>query len=62
MRAKQQSHYADHLNESKSDGDTTEVEYPRCKGCNKKVTFPDTKVKIDIPATDCTWRKLGRKV
>ena len=30
------------------DEELTEVEYPTCKRCNKKVNFPDTKIKIVI--------------
>ena len=31
-----------------SDDEWTEVEYPTCRRCTKKVNFPDTKIKIDI--------------
>ena len=30
------------------DDDLTEVEYPVCKRCNKKVSFPDSKIKVNI--------------
>ena len=34
--------------EEASDDEITEVEYPPCKNCSRKVSFPDTKIKVDI--------------
>ena len=47
-RANKMSKNANLSIEVTRDDELTEVEYPPCKGCNKKVSFPDTKIKVDI--------------
>ena len=48
VRASKIYKYANHSLEATTDDELTEVEYPACKRCNKKVSFPDTKIKVDI--------------
>ena len=48
VRASQIDKRANHAVEETTDDELTEVEYPACKKCNKKVSFPDTRIKVDI--------------
>ena len=42
---------------STSDDELTEVEYPTCKRCNKKVSFPDTKIRVSIEVMGSNGRR-----
>ena len=48
IRSVPQGKYDDQLDDDTTDEILTEVDYPKCRRCNKKVSFPDDKIKINI--------------